>query len=131
MQEDFFIGFDNDMDDFQNAGGKEKRQARRTARKERRAERKASRKGGGAMPTETPTGTPIDMVTIGTPIEETMAGAMTTQASAEAGAGMVDTRTTTGTTGADTTGLSMTTKIAIGVGALVLIGGAIFFATRK
>jgi hypothetical protein len=47
---------------------------------------------------------------------------------------MGDARTTTGTTGttgADTTGLSMTAKIGIGVGALVVIGGIIFFATRK
>lgn len=124
MQEDFFIGFDNDMDDFQNAGGKEKRQARRTARKERRAERKASRKGGGAMPTETPTNAPIDMVLATAPIEETMIGAMTTDTGAESG----ETKTTTGTDGS---GLSMTAKIGIGVGALVVIGGIIFFVARN
>ena len=144
MEEDFFVGFDNDMDDFQNIVGKIKQ--RRADLKEATGAKtvlgaklkrvikpsltqknlkdiRDARKTG-AMPTETPTGTPIDMVTIGTPIEETMAGAMTTDTGAESG----ETKTTTGTDGS---GLSMTAKIGIGVGALVVIGGIIFFVTRK
>ena len=153
MEEDFFVGFDNDMDDFQNIVGKIKQ--RRADLKEATGAKtvlgaklkrvikpsltqknlkdiRDARKTG-AMPTETPTGTPIDMatmgtpidmVTIGTPIEETMAGAMTTDTGAELG----ETKTTTGTDGS---GLSMTAKIGIGVGALVVIGGIIFFVTRK
>jgi hypothetical protein len=149
MEEDFFVGFDNDMDDFQNIVGKIKQ--RRADLKEATGAKtvlgaklkrvvkplstQKNLKGirdarkSGAMPSDVPTdmgSAPID--------EAILSEAMATQASAEAGASMGDARTTTGTTGttgADTTGLSMTAKIGIGVGALVVIGGIIFFATRK
>lgn len=149
MQEDFFVGFDNDMDDFQNIVGKIKQ--RRADLKEATGSKsvfgaklkrivkplstqknlKAIRdaRKSGAMPTETPMDETVDS---GTTDAGTVSGTMITETSGEAGVssgmGSGETKTTTGT---DATGLSMTAKIGIGVGALVLIGGVIFFATRK
>lgn len=146
MQEDFFVGFDNDMDDFQNIVGKIKQ--RRADLKEATGAKtvlgaklkrvikplstQKNLKGirdarkTGAMPTETPTDAPIDMTSA--PIEETMAGAMATDTGADMGSGLGESKTTTGTDGS---GLSMTAKIGIGVGALVVIGGIIFFVARN
>lgn len=140
MQEDFFVGFDNDMDDFQNIVGKIKQ--RRADLKEATGSKtvlgaklkriikpqltqqnlrqiRDARKEGG-MTLETPSEAPI---------EETMAGAMTTDMVADMGVSSRDTKSLGSGDGA--TGLSTGAKIGIGVGALVVVGTIIFFVARK
>ena len=140
MQEDFFVGFDNDMDDFQNIVGKIKQ--RRADLKEATGSKtvlgarlkriikpqltkqnlkqiKDNREAGGMTP-ETPSEAPI---------EETMAGGMTTDMVANMGVSSGDTKSLGSGDGA--TGLSTGAKIGIGVGALVVVGTIIFFIARK
>jgi hypothetical protein len=144
MQEDFFVGFDNDMDEFQNIVGKIKQRnadlkqatgaktnigarLKRTLKPlstiKNMKQIRDTRKAGGMTP-DVPTDTPTD-----TPIEETMVGAMTPDMVADMGSVSGDTKSSSGgTTGS---GLSTGAKIGIGVGALVVIGTIIFFVARK
>ena len=143
MQEDFFVGFDNDMDDFQNIVGKIKQRnadlkeatgsktnigsrIKRLVKplstqknlKQIRDTRKA-----GAMTPEIPTDVPIEV-----PIEETMAGGMASDMVADMGSDSGDTKSTSG---GGISGLSTGAKIGIGVGALVVIGTIIFFVVKR
>ena len=143
MQEDFFVGFDNDMDDFQNIvgkikqrradlkeatgaktvlGAKLKRVVKPLSTQKNLKQIRDTRKAG-AMTPDVPADTPID-----TPIEETMAGAMTPDMVADMGSDSGDTKSTSG---GGISGLSTGAKIGIGVGALVVIGTIIFFVARK
>jgi hypothetical protein len=143
MQEDFFVGFDNDMDDFQNIvgkikqrradlkeatgaktvlGAKLKRVVKPLSTQKNLKQIRDTRKAG-AMTPDVPADTPTD-----TPIEETMAGAMTPDMVADMGSDSGDTKSTSG---GGISGLSTGAKIGIGVGALVVIGTIIFFVARK
>jgi hypothetical protein len=142
MQEDFFVGFDNDMDDFQNIVGKIKQ--RRADIKEATGSKTNIGSGikrlikplstqknlkqirdtrkAGAMTPEMPTDVPIEV-----PIEETMAGGMASDMVADMGSVSGETKSASG----GLAGLSTGAKIGIGVGALVVVGTIIFFVARK
>jgi hypothetical protein len=143
MQEDFFVGFDNDMDDFQNIVGKGKLSQKykdlKTATggkniigagikgaldpKKTLNKMKDIQKTRANAPT--PIGSDSTPPPTTSPSDGTMAGGTSGDAITDMGSG--ETKSFKDTV----SGLSTTAKIGIGVGALVVVGTIIFFVVRK
>lgn len=133
---DFFYGVNGSDDEtFALVGNKAKRQEKKAARQAKRAEKRAARQEKRAARKGMGAGMDMGGMAPDDAVDAAMGGSM--DASMESGADAGSTKSTTDTGSGDTgsgdtsAGMDMNTKIAIGVGAAVVLGVGLYFVMKR